>query len=104
MTTAAHPSDPPDTGERLEQLERAMAVLEVFGGDHPALTLTEVAQLTGITRAAARRILLTLRALGYVKSDGRVFSLAPRVLDIGWNYFASLGIDELARPMMADVV
>lgn len=81
-----------------------MAVLEVFDGEHPALTLSDVAQLTGITRAAARRILLTLKYLGYVRADGRQFSLAPQILNLGWNYFASLGLDEVARPMMADVV
>lgn len=106
MTTssAARSSDIPDTGDRLEQLERAMAVLETFNGEHPALTLSEVAQLTDITRAAARRILLTLRSLGYVRSDGRVFSLSPRILNLGWNYFASMGIEEIVRPMMVEVV
>jgi IclR family transcriptional regulator, pca regulon regulatory protein len=93
-----------DGVERLEQLERAMAVLEAFDRDHPAMTLSEVAELTGMTRAAARRILLTLRSLGHLKSDGREFSLTPKVLDLGWNYFASLGVDEVARPVLADLV
>ncbi|MGR7027640.1 helix-turn-helix domain-containing protein [Geodermatophilus sp. URMC 62] len=53
-----------------------MAVLESFDREHPAMTLSEVAQLTGMTRAAARRI---LRSLGHLKSDGREFSLTPRV-------------------------
>ena len=81
-----------------------MAVLESFDGEHPAMTLSEVAELTGMTRAAARRILLTLRALGHVKSDGREFSLTPKVLNLGWNYFASLGVDEIARPLMVETV
>ncbi|MEV0688107.1 IclR family transcriptional regulator C-terminal domain-containing protein [Nocardia sp. NPDC050378] len=104
----ASPTDPADTaggpGVHLEQLERAMAVLESFDREHPALTLSEVAQLTGISRAGARRILLTLRSLGYVRSDGRDFSLAPRILNLGWNYFAAMGLDEVARPLMAEVV
>jgi len=92
------------SGERLEQLERAIAVLEAFDAEHPAMTLSEVAELTGTSRAAARRILLTLRSLGHVKSDGREFSLTPKVLKLGWNYFASLGVDEIARPVIADLV
>ena len=81
-----------------------MAVLESFDREHPAMTLSEVAQLTGMTRAAARRILLTLRSLGHLKSDGREFSLTPKVLDLGWNYFASLGVDEIARPVITETV
>jgi IclR family transcriptional regulator, pca regulon regulatory protein len=104
MAPAPAPRDQSDGGERLEQLERAMAVLESFDGDHPAMTLSEVAELTGMTRAAARRILLTLRSLGHLKSDGREFSLTPKVLSLGWNYFASLGVDEIARPVLADLV
>lgn len=94
----------PSAGERLEQLERAMAVLEVFDQERPALTLSEVAQFTGIARASARRILLTLKALGYVRASGRAFSLTPKVLNLGWNYFASLGVDEIAKEVMADLV
>ena len=104
MDPAPPPRSSSDGGERLEQLERAMAVLESFDGDHPAMTLSEVAELTGMTRAAARRILLTLRSLGFLKSDGREFSLTPKVLNLGWNYVASLGVDEIARPVIADLV
>ncbi|MCC2033183.1 IclR family transcriptional regulator domain-containing protein [Microbacterium allomyrinae] len=91
-------------GERLEQLERAISVLEAFNRERSSLSLSEVAQLTGITRAAARRILLTLRALGHVRSDGRRFSLTPKVLNLGWGYFASLSISEIAQPIMQEVV
>ena len=91
-------------GERLESLERAVAVLQTFGRDHPALTLSEVARLTGMPRATARRILLTFRGLGHVASDGRVFYLTPKVLDLGWNYFASLGVDDIAKPIMEELV
>jgi IclR family transcriptional regulator, pca regulon regulatory protein len=104
MTSPPAPPGTTDGVERLEQLERAMAVLESFDRDHPAMTLSEVAELTGMTRAAARRILLTLRSLGHLKSNGREFSLTPKVLDLGWNYFASLGVDEIARPVLADLV
>ena len=90
--------------EPLQQLERGIAVLQVFSREHPALTLSEVARLTGINRATARRILLTLQELGHVRSDGRQFSLTTRVLNLGWGYLSSLGLDEVARPLMQDLV
>ena len=89
---------------RLEQLERAIAVLRLFDAEHPRLTVSEVAQLADTTRASARRILHTLRSLGLMRTDGRYFSLTPRVLELGWNYFASLGVDEIAKPLMRDLV
>jgi IclR family pca regulon transcriptional regulator len=88
----------------LQSLERGMAVIQVFSRDHPALTLSEVARLTGITRATARRILLTLEKLGHVRSDGRLFSLTPRVLSLGWAYLSSLNLWEIAQPLMEDLV
>src|SRR6266540_6999945 len=94
-------------GERqqsLQSLERGMAVIQVFSRETPALTLSEVARLTGITRATARRILLTLEKLGHVRSDGRLFSLTPRVLTLGWAYVSSLNFSELAQPLMEDLV
>ena len=92
-------------GERqqsLQSLERGMAVIQVFSRERPALTLSEVANLTGITRATARRILLTLEKLGHVRSDGRLFSPTPRLLTLGWAYLSSLNLSELALPLMED--
>jgi IclR family transcriptional regulator, pca regulon regulatory protein len=89
---------------RLEQLERAVAVLRAFDAEHPRLTVSEVAQLTDTTRASARRILLTFQSLGLLRSEGRHFTLTPRVLELGWNYFSSLGVDEIAKPLMRDLV
>ena len=66
-----------DRQQSLQSLERGMAVIQVFSRERPALTLSEVANLTGITRATARRILLTLEKLGHVRSDGRLFSPRP---------------------------
>src|SRR6185503_3633514 len=65
----------------VQSLERGLAVIRVFNAERPSLTLSEVAAATGVTRAAARRFLITLMSLGYVRSDGRQFSLSPRVLD-----------------------
>ena len=84
----------------LQSLERGLAVLQVFSAERSALTLSDVARLAGITRATARRILLTLQKLGHVRSDGRQFSLTPRVLTLGWAYLSSLNIWEVAQPVM----
>ena len=89
--------------ESLQTLERGLLVLETFSRERPALTLSDVARLTGLTRASARRILLTLDRLGYVRSQERLFSLAPRVLNLGWAYMSSLGIAELAQPLIREL-
>lgn len=87
-------------GEFVQSLERGLAVIRVFKSERQKLTLSEVAELTGLTRAAARRFLITLRELGYVESDGRLFSLTPRVLELGYSYLSSLPVWEVARPHM----
>ena len=87
----------------LQSLERGLAVLQVFSAERSALTLSDVARLAGITRATARRILLTLQKLGHVRSDGRLFSLTPRVLTLGWAYLSSLNIWEVAQPLMREL-
>lgn len=90
--------------QSLQSLERGIAVIQVFSHEHPALTLSEVARLTGMTRATARRILLTLQKLGHVRSDGRLFSLTPRVLTLGWAYLSSLSLWDVAQPFMQELV
>ncbi|MGZ4549704.1 MAG: IclR family transcriptional regulator domain-containing protein [Blastococcus sp.] len=88
----------------LQSLERGLAVLEVFSKDSARLTLSDVARLADITRATARRILLTLQSLGYVRVDGRQFMLTPRVLSLGYGYLSSLNIWEIAQPFMEELV
>ncbi|MEV5960244.1 IclR family transcriptional regulator C-terminal domain-containing protein [Kribbella sp. NPDC051952] len=91
------------TGTFLQGLERGLAVIRAFSADAPSLTLSEVARSVGITPATARRILLTLEELGYVRSDTRRFSLTPRVLALGWAYLSSLDLGELAGPFMEEL-
>lgn len=86
------------SAEFVQSLERGLSVITAFSRDSQMLTLTEVADRTGLTRAAARRFLITLRELGYVESDGRLFSLRPRVLELGYSYLSSLPVWEIARP------
>jgi len=91
-------------GDFVQSFERGLAVIRAFGPERASLTLSEVAQHTGMTRAAARRFLLTLRSLGYVHFDGRAFSLRPRVLELGYAYLSSLPLGELATPHMRALV
>jgi IclR family transcriptional regulator, pca regulon regulatory protein len=82
----------------VQSLERGLAVIRAFGPEDPELTLSDVARRTGLTRAAARRFLLTLADLGYVRFDGRLFALTPRVLELGYAYLSSLTLPEVAEP------
>lgn len=93
-----------DGADFVQSLERGLAVIRAFDGEHPRLTLSEVARATGLNRAAARRFLLTLMRLGYVQNDGRSFSLRPRVLDLGYAYLSSFGLPEVAEPHMKALV
>ena len=88
----------------IQSLERGLAVLRAFGPGRTELTLSDVARITGLTRAAARRFLLTLVELGYVTTDNRLFSLSPRVLELGYSYLSGLGLTEIAVPHMEELV
>ena len=88
----------------VQSLERGLAVIRAFGADAPELTLSEVARRTGLTRAGARRFLLTLADLGYVRTDGRRFRLSPRVLELGYAYLSSLSLPEIATPHLERLV
>ncbi len=81
-----------DSSQHVQSVERVFAVIRTFGGDNPSLTLSEVAKRAGLTRATARRLLLTLESLGYVGSRGRAFFLRPRMLDLGFAYLASVPV------------
>lgn len=72
-------------------------MIRAFSHERPRLTLSEVARETGLTRAAARRFLITLESLGYVSCDGRLFSLRPSVLQLGYAYLSSFGLAEIAQ-------
>lgn len=88
----------------VQSLERGLAVIKAFDGEHPRLTLSDVARRKNLTRAAARRFLLTLVELGYVHSDGKEFSLRPSVLDLGAAYLGSMGLADVALPHMETLV
>ena len=102
----AGPAAPGSGGRRtdfVQSLDRGLAVIRCFSSEHPSLTLSEVAERTGLTRAAARRFLLTLQELGYVGSSGRQFSLRPRVLALGYAYLSSFSVAQIAQPHLEDL-
>jgi IclR family pca regulon transcriptional regulator len=88
----------------VQSLERGLAVIRAFDETHPELTLSDVARATGLTRAAARRFLHTLVELGYMRTDGRLFALTPRILQLGYSYLASLTLPQIAEPHMESLV
>lgn len=88
----------------VQSFARGLSVIRSFSADSPSQSLSEVAQRTGLTRAGARRILLTLQALGYVESQGRQFRLTPKILDLGFAYLSSLPLWNLAEPVMEALV
>ncbi|GAA4188493.1 IclR family transcriptional regulator C-terminal domain-containing protein [Streptosporangium oxazolinicum] len=97
--------EPIDRGsDHVQSLARGLSVIKAFSATSPELTLSEVARATGLTRAAARRFLLTLVDLGYVRTDGRLFALSPRVLDLGYAYLSSLSLPEVAEPHLERLV
>ena len=91
-------ADQPRSADFVQSLERGLLVIRAFDSEHRELGLSEVARATGLTRAAARRFLLTLVKLGYMNfNDGR-FALSPRVLELGYAYLSSLSLTDVAQP------
>jgi len=86
--------------ETVGAFARGLSVIRAFGPGAEALTLSEVAAKTGLTRAGARRLLLTLIAEGYATHDGRRFALTPRVLELGFGYLAGKPLWGAAKPVL----
>ncbi|MGY1838763.1 MULTISPECIES: IclR family transcriptional regulator domain-containing protein [unclassified Modestobacter] len=87
----------------VQSLERGFTVIKAFSADEPELTLSDIARRTGMTRAAARRFLLTLVDLGYVAVDDRRFRLRPTVLELGFTYLSLLRLPDLAMPYLTEL-
>lgn len=100
MTTTDHrPGD-----SFVQSFARGLAVIRTFNEERPRQTLTEVANAAELTRAGARRILLTLVTLGYVQVEDRYFRLTPKILDLGFAYLSSMPFWNLAEPVMESLV
>jgi IclR family pca regulon transcriptional regulator len=89
--------------EFIESLARGLTVITAFGEGRAELTLTEVAQATGLARATARRALITLEHLGYVSAHDRVFRLTPRVLGLGFPPLSRTSLAEIAAPHLTEL-
>jgi IclR family pca regulon transcriptional regulator len=92
-----------DDKEFMTTLAKGLAVLSAFGRQRPTMTLSEAAQIVNISRATARRVLRTLTVLGYVEQNGRVFSLAPRIFDLGSAYLSTQSWVDRAVPLMREL-
>lgn len=103
MSSEPTPSEPPPS-EFISALARGLEVIEAFSAESPEMTLSEVAAKTGISPATARRCLLTLEHLGYVRKSGRQFRLGARILSLGGAYFDSMNLAGLAQPVLEDLV
>lgn len=89
--------------EFVQSVARAFDVIRSFDRDHPTLTISDVARRTGLTRAAARRFLLTLQQLGYMQSTDGEFRLSLRVLDLGYTVLSTIGLTDIVQPVMEEV-
>lgn len=87
-----------EDSEYLSTLERGLSVLRAFGRERPQMTLSEVAEVTDLSPAAARRCLNTLVKLGYVAKHHRQFLLRPEVMSFASAYLDSMSLGELVRP------
>jgi IclR family pca regulon transcriptional regulator len=90
----------PRAAEGMAGLAKGLTVLEVFGTGRQALTITAVAEQTALSRAAARRCLLTLTELGYLTYDGKYFRPAPRLLRLANAYTGTNSLPQLAQPYL----
>jgi IclR family pca regulon transcriptional regulator len=88
----------PDGSTYVQSLARGLAVIRAFGADRPRLSLSDVARATDLTRASARRFLLTLESEGYVRLRDGLFELTPRVLELGFSYLSAQSLPEVAQP------
>jgi IclR family pca regulon transcriptional regulator len=99
MTQARTPD-----GEFVQSLARGLSVIRAFDDEHTDLTLSEVARITDLPRAVARRFLHTLVELGYMRTDGRRFALRPKILELGYAYLSSMTLPEIAMPHLEQLV
>jgi IclR family pca regulon transcriptional regulator len=88
----------------VEALARGLDILSAFGAGHRGMSLSEVAAAAGLTRPTARRLLLTLEELGFVRFSVGTFELTPKVMNLGMAYVSALGLWDIARPHLESLV
>jgi IclR family pca regulon transcriptional regulator len=84
--------------EFLDALANGLQLIESFDEHTRSVTIQSAAEMLGLSRSAARRVLLTLAELGYLKQDDRFFALAPKSINLGYRYFRSLGVAGAVKP------
>ena len=89
--------------DHVGSLERGLAVMEILAGHPAGMTLTGMAEEAGLTRAGARRFLLTLAAAGYATQSGRLFSLSPRLLTVAGTWLDGASLWTFSAPIMREV-
>jgi IclR family pca regulon transcriptional regulator len=100
--TKSPPRPPANVADQMGGFAKGLAVIEAYGRGRPSLTIAEVARLSGLDRASARRCLLTLVNRGYASTDGRYFELTPRVLRLGHAYLAA-SLPRLIQPTLDEL-
>ena len=101
---ATRPAEPRDADrEIVHSVLRLFEVLKAFNRSRPRMTLSEVAEVAGLSRASARRFLLTLIQAGYAETDGKRFALTPKLVELGQSTLAAASIWDVARPILAQV-
>lgn len=93
-----------EDGDFVESLARGLKVIRAFSTSHLAFTVSDMAAATELARPTARRLLLTLEQLGYVRSQDGLFMLTPRILELGMSYIGAQGMWDIARPHMEELV
>ena len=96
-------STPEQSKDFVTSLSRGIEVIRSFDAENQSMTLSQVAERTGFSRATARRFLFTLQTLGYVQGDGKNFSLAPKILQLGYAYLSSQPIVDAVQPFIDNV-
>lgn len=106
MTTTIREDKPEaaKSGEFVEALAKGLAILGSFDAAHPEMSLSDVARRVGLSPAAARRSLLTLKALGYIGQTGKRFHLRPKVMSFGSAFYFSARVDEMLLPELRNLV
>jgi IclR family pca regulon transcriptional regulator len=87
----------------VNSLARGLEVIRAFTRKQPRMTLSEISRATGMTRATVRRFVLTLVREGYAETDGKLFGLKPKVLELGYAALSSLTFVDVAQPIIAQL-
>jgi IclR family pca regulon transcriptional regulator len=87
----------------LKTLSRGLTLIKSFDKENPKMTLSEVATRNSMSRASARRFVLTLESLGYLLRVGDYFQLTANILDIGHHFLENLNFIEIITPFMREV-